>query len=88
MIRRPPRSTLSSSSAASDVYKRQQMERMEKGDSEASLVHQVRMDPMVPTETQDSLVRKENKENLVRQEVQVQWALQEQMVPPEQTDRT
>jgi hypothetical protein len=65
-----------------------QMERMEKGDSEASLVHQVRMDPMVPTETQDSLVRKENKENLVRQEVQVQWALQEQMVPPEQTDRT
>src|SRR5665648_14545 len=28
MIRRPPRSTLSSSSAASDVYKRQDMERM------------------------------------------------------------
>src|SRR5664279_6219443 len=29
MIRRPPRSTLSSSSAASDVYKRQEMRRVE-----------------------------------------------------------
>jgi hypothetical protein len=65
-----------------------QMERMEKGDSEASLVHPVRMVPMAPTETQDSLERKGNKEKPVRQEVQVQWALREQMVPLEQTDRT
>jgi hypothetical protein len=65
-----------------------QMERMEKGDSEASLVHPVRMVPMAPTETQDSLERKGNKEKPVRQEVQVQWALRGQMVPLEQTDRT
>src|SRR5674536_396033 len=32
MIRRPPRSTLSSSSAASDVYKRQGVQREQPGD--------------------------------------------------------
>eukprot|EP00826_Nyctotherus_ovalis_P050426 TRINITY_DN6175_c0_g1_i5.p1 TRINITY_DN6175_c0_g1~~TRINITY_DN6175_c0_g1_i5.p1 ORF type:complete len:123 (+),score=36.92 TRINITY_DN6175_c0_g1_i5:27-371(+) len=34
MIRRPPRSTLSSSSAASDVYKRQIVERANNGDED------------------------------------------------------
>ena len=65
-----------------------QMERMEKGDSEASLVHPVRMVPMAPTETQDSLDSKGNKEIPVRLVVQAQWSLREQMVPLEQTDRT
>src|SRR5674536_139483 len=36
MIRRPPRSTLSSSSAASDVYKRQERDRTSGGGDRAS----------------------------------------------------
>ena len=64
------------------------MVQMEREGFAASLVHPARMVLMAPTETQDSLERKENKENPVRQEVQVQWVLQGQMVPPEQTDRT
>eukprot|EP00658_Telonema_sp_P-2_P000418 TRINITY_DN10159_c0_g1_i1.p1 TRINITY_DN10159_c0_g1~~TRINITY_DN10159_c0_g1_i1.p1 ORF type:complete len:310 (-),score=65.77 TRINITY_DN10159_c0_g1_i1:203-1132(-) len=43
MIRRPPRSTLSSSSAASDVYKRQHVDRAELEGTEASMVsHAIR----------------------------------------------
>ena len=38
MIRRPPRSTLSSSSAASDVYKRQEIDKWQKSDKDVLLI--------------------------------------------------
>src|SRR5674536_57514 len=44
MIRRPPRSTLSSSSAASDVYKRQVIEWVMAGYSPIALVGQTKAD--------------------------------------------
>src|SRR5665648_1297952 len=49
MIRRPPRSTLSSSSAASDVYKRQgEVERIEEEDHpRAGVVAQLDVDELV-----------------------------------------
>ena len=47
MIRRPPRSTLSSSSAASDVYKRQELDRIPFRDSSMA------MDQAIPLLTGD-----------------------------------
>src|SRR5664279_4076340 len=48
MIRRPPRSTLSSSSAASDVYKRQPLDAPARAEVQTGLSSRFQSDPVGP----------------------------------------